>query len=148
MQQILTFLVQHCAFLWADARYRITDSEVATSFGGDAFVVIESEHLRLRIVRDRGQLMMDAQSPRTGKPRSWHTTDLLQGLLAGTRPPSSLLEPATAEFLRVNLAELEARFGDPDRLAETERELHLLSLERSDEMFPPARKRRRRPPGG
>lgn len=55
MNQILGFLVTHLSWIWSDARYRIAGSQVSTSNGGDALLVIESATLRMQLNRDRGQ---------------------------------------------------------------------------------------------
>src|SRR5687768_16664773 len=61
MTQILAFIVTYMAYLWDGARFRLVDSEVTTANGGDALLIVESITVRLRFVRDRGQLFLDLQ---------------------------------------------------------------------------------------
>ena len=62
MTQILAFIAAHMGYLWDRARFRIVGSEVTTSNGGDAFLLVESTNVRLRFVQDRRQLSLEFQS--------------------------------------------------------------------------------------
>ena len=134
MNQILAFLVDHMSFLWDGARSRITGSEVATSNGGDAYLVVESDRLRLRFVRDRGQLSLELQPSEANGSNDWYSVDLVRRLLLGRRETSGLLDASYASFVREQLAEIESCFS-PERWETTRAELKRLARIRSREMF-------------
>ena len=81
MNLILAFIAAHMGYLWDGARYRITGSEVSTSNGGDALLLVESEELRLRFVRDRGQLFLDFQPSFSSPDGAWFSIDLVLSLI-------------------------------------------------------------------
>jgi len=132
MTEILDYLARFCSFLWAGSRYRIVDSAVSPSFGGDAWVTVASDELRLRFVRDRGQLMLDVQGPADGK--DWYSIDLLRRLITGERQDSALLDAGYAAFLREHLARIESLFF-PEEAAETRSRLRELKRKRAKELF-------------
>jgi hypothetical protein len=132
MAAILEFLLKHCPFLWEHDRYRFVHSEVAESFGGDALLILESESLRLRFTRDRGQLLLTLQATEPGA--EWFSVDLIWRMLAGEKPESAELNEEYAAFLAENLDEIERRFGRP-RYERTAAELRELELERARELF-------------
>ncbi|MEK6216150.1 MAG: hypothetical protein N2B03_02900 [Boseongicola sp.] len=59
MDNCLAYLLAHLGFLYRDKGFRIVDSKHSPSFGGDGCLILESEILRLRLVSDRGQLLLD-----------------------------------------------------------------------------------------
>jgi hypothetical protein len=88
MTQILAFIATHMGFLWQGAHFRIVGSEVTTSNGGDAYLMVESDVLRMRFVRDRGQLLLDFQPSARGPSSSWFSVDLIRrSSSACPRPP-------------------------------------------------------------
>jgi hypothetical protein len=132
--EILRFLADHCGFLFTPGRFRFVDSQVDASFGGDAIVVLESKTLRLRLTRDRGQLLIRFQ-PINGKPAEWFSLGPLRGLLRGDRGGTEVLDPAWAEFLHESLDFLEDRFGDPKSAQVLVRQLHDRERLRAKELF-------------
>jgi hypothetical protein len=73
MLQILEFIVRACGFLFVDNRYKFVDSAASSSFGGNACVVLQSTALKVRFVRDRGQLFLDFQAPSDRSASSWYS---------------------------------------------------------------------------
>jgi hypothetical protein len=134
VHEILKFLVDHCSFLWTDGRYRIVDSDVSTSFGGDAFLIVTSDALRLRFVRDRGQLFLDVQDVGSAGRDDWYSLDLLWRLIKGERRNSAVLDEEYARFLRESLPSVESHFVS-EHLPETTRTLHELKRARARELF-------------
>ncbi len=112
MTEILEFLVRYCAFLWSKGRYRITESEAAASFGGDAYLIVSSDKLRMRFVRDRGQLFLDFQEFAAAGKEDWYSIDLLYRIVMGERRESSILNEEYAAFLREFLDKIESLFAD------------------------------------
>jgi hypothetical protein len=134
MTQILAFIVAHMEFLWVGARFRITGSEVTTVNGGNALLLVESDVIRLRFVRDRDQLFLDFQPIHAASSSEWFSVDLIRRLLLGQPEVSGLLDEGYAEFVRDRLDEIEDRFGDATWAA-TRDELKRLKVIRSREMF-------------
>lgn len=134
MHQILSFIVEHMRFLWEGAKYQIAESKVATSFGGDAFLIIESEALRLRFVSDRSQLFLDVRPNgfKTSSTYDWYSIDLVRGAVSGSHEVSSILDESYATFFRVNQAEIERRFSS-ENWSTTRRELKKLKARRTKE---------------
>lgn len=140
MVAILLFLATKCAFLFTPNGYRFVDSQVGTSFGGDAYVILESNVVRLIFAWDRSQLLLEFQ-PVGGKARERFSLDLLKGVLTGVRGGSSLLDDDSAEFLGEHLAQLEACFADPERREETLTGLRQQARQRMKQLDSPRRKR-------
>lgn len=111
MAVILAFVASYMSFLWEGARFRITGSEVTTSNGGDAWLLVESNMVRLRFVCDRKQLFLDFQSI-SGSPNEWYSVDLIRRMLIGKRETSSFLNVSYAMFIQEHLDEIERRFSD------------------------------------
>ena len=133
MEQILRFLVEHCSFLLAPDRYRFADSRASASFGGDAYLMLSGERLDVRFVRDRGQLFLDVRG--TGDATEWFSIDLIRRLVTRDRPESAVLDEACARFLRDDLDDIEDRFADTGRRADTLVALAAMRRERSKETF-------------
>jgi hypothetical protein len=113
MREILSYIVEYCSFLW-DGRYRFVESEVSPSFGGQASLLISSDALSLRFVRDRGQLFLDFQEPNPKNAKEWYSADLVRWIISGNDPGTSLLSPEFGEFLQAHFREIESRFGTVD----------------------------------
>ena len=134
MVELLKYLASHLAFLFSPDGYRIVDSQVSPSFGGDAMIVLESSLVRMRLTWDRAQLLMEFQ-PINGRPSEWFSPGLLHGLLTGERPSSEVLDRRWAKFLASGLPELERRLKDPDEAERTITELRQQARLRARELF-------------
>jgi hypothetical protein len=131
---ILEFIAAHMGFLWAGARYRITGSEVSTSNGGDALLLVESEELRLRFVRDRGQLFLDFQPSSSSANGEWFSIDLVRRLKTGQREETAELDEGYASFVHEHLQEIEHQFSAEGWPA-TSATLKKLKAKRAKELF-------------
>jgi hypothetical protein len=131
--EILLYLGRHCAFLFRPRWFRFVDSRVDESFGGDAYVILESRTLRLRFTRDRGQLLLSFQ-PLDGRASEWFSPGLLRALFVGDRGGSEVLDEEWAAFLATSLDELERRLGGPERDATIEG-LRRAARARAKELF-------------
>jgi hypothetical protein len=134
MVEILLYLAKHCAFLFRPGWFRFVDSRVDESFGGDAYVVLASDSLRLRFVRDCGQLLLDFQSTERTGEKHWFSIDVVQRLITGEKRPSAELDAEYAAFLEENLTDIERRFGQ-NNLSETVKTLRELERVRAKELF-------------
>ena len=133
MTEILLFLVEYLAFLYAPDRYRFVDSRTSAGFG-DAYLDLESDALRVRLVRDRSQLFMDFQSVGQHGDRDWYSIDIVRELVTGERQTTAELSADYAGFLEQHLDEIERRFSD-EELPATVPALKALQDERAKEMF-------------
>jgi hypothetical protein len=136
MKEILLFLANYCSFLFRPDRYRFVDSRVDESFGGDAFVVLESKTVRLRFTRDRDQLLFEFQPAGSTDNRSeWFSQGPLRGVLLGDRGGSEVLDEYWAQFLGESLGELEERFSNPESANELITALHDQERKRAKDLF-------------
>ena len=134
MTRILAFIVNYMGFLWSGARFRIVGSEVSTSNGGDALLLVESSQLRLRFVSDRTQLLLDFQPSETVNPNEWFSIDLIRRMILGNREFSAVLDESYVEFLQRNLDEIENRFSN-ENWPIPRSQLQALKKKRAEEMF-------------
>lgn len=132
MDEILDFLREHGAFLCGEG-YEIEDSLVADSFG-DAYVVLQSDRLRLRLVRDRGQLFLDFQGLEREREADWFSIDIVRRWLTGVAQVSAELDEGSAVFLEERLADIESQFSGA-HLSLTEKALRTLEGQRAKEVF-------------
>jgi hypothetical protein len=106
---LLEFLVRWMGFLWDG------DFHLVSSVGGahsDAYVVAQSNGLRLRISRDRGQLFLD-YAPRHA-PDEWFDGQLVEAMLTGRLPDKGLLGPDHARFLQESLPRIVTSFAETE----------------------------------
>ena len=136
MDDILKHIVRYWSFLWLGARYRIIDSMVSTHFGGDAYLVVASDSLRLRFVRDRGQLFLDLQPAWAAKQAEWYSSDLVHRLVVKKTLESAELSDRVVRFFSENLRDIEALFATREAFKVTKVELDRLKNIRAKEMFP------------
>lgn len=134
MTRILTFIVNYMGFLWSGARFKIIGSEVSTSNGGDALLLVESNRLRMRFVSDRTQLLLDVQPARTSVPNEWFSIDLIRRMILGAPELSAVLDESYAAFIKQYLNEIEERFSSED-WPQTHSQLQTLKVKRAKEMF-------------
>lgn len=134
MTELLRYLADHLAFLYAAGRFRLVDSGASTSFGGDAYLTLEADAMRLRLIRDRGQLFMDFQGSQERGEHAWHSIDVVWRLLIDEQPSSAELSPDYVRFLEAHLDEIERRFSAEEAPA-TVAALEGLERRRAKELF-------------
>ena len=134
MTLILAFIASQMGFLWKGARFWIAGSEITTSNGGDAYLLVESDTLRLRFVRDRGQLLLDFQPREHGELREWFSVDLIRSLFHGEPETLGVLDESYASIVRDHLDEIEASFAQA-RWTTTQSELKRLKAKCAKVMF-------------
>ena len=62
-------LAERLPWLFEDRGFRITYSEYAPASFGDSLVILDSDSIRLRFVRDRSQVMLDLAA--RSEPEEW-----------------------------------------------------------------------------
>jgi hypothetical protein len=134
MNQILRFLITYCSFLYRPDGFRFVDSYTASSFGGDAFVVLASDQLRLRFVRDRGQLFLDFQGSSQQDKNNWFSIDVVQQLVVGEEQDSAEITAQRVKFVEERIEEISSRFSG-DQLEDTQVALKSLERARAKKLF-------------
>lgn len=134
MDQILTFLLQHCQFLFTECGCRFADSHVSKSFGGDAWLILSAKNVRLRFVSDRGQLFLDFQTVGDQGDKSWYSCDIVRQLVTGEDRCPAQMDEGNAEFLKTYFARIEELFS-AEKLPEVRRQLTKLEKLRSKRLF-------------
>ena len=118
-------IVSELPWLCRDLGFTMTyDSYEPKSFG-DCLVILASERLRLRLVKDRGQILMDVATP--AQPEAWHNLFFVLEALGREVTPAFDLG-TVGSLLKGNYDEILVALGP--KLTETERELARLTQER------------------
>lgn len=131
MNELLKFIIKYCSFLYDDLGAKFIDSSAR---GGDAHLVLELPDLRLRFVRDRGQIVLDFQRWSHHKKYAWFSLGLLKKLIADTPFESEVMNKAWANFLKENIAEIRTAFSRPLYMS-TEKKLRELARARAKYLF-------------
>ncbi len=131
MNQLLELLIAHFSFLYDEYECRFVDSQV---YGPNAVLVLESEHLRLRFVRDRGQIFADFQHKRRKLSNRWYSFGVVRQLITGDVGGSEEIDSEKAGYIRENFLKIKDAFS-PERLAGTERDLTNFEHERGERLF-------------
>ncbi len=134
MDEILLFLLNSASFLYKELGFRFADSRYSTSFGGDSWLVLNNEKIRLRIVRDRSQLFCDVQSIEPMPKSKWFSIDVVRHHLTGECECPSELNAGNVAFLRNRIHDIEKLFAKSN-LPLTCRKLHELEAERAKNLF-------------
>jgi hypothetical protein len=113
MTELLRFIATHLMFLFDSGRYRIVESRVGRP-SGDGSVVIESESVRLRCVRDRSQMHVDIQ-PCLDEGDDWFGIGVVRRWLLGDSPGFDYLDESSVAFLHENLDRIEAEWSTSAR---------------------------------
>lgn len=132
MNEILKYILAYCSYLYNDYGFIFTDSEVASSFGGDALLIMESDTLKMRFISDRSQLFLDVSA--VSKNSEWYSIDLIRQMITGETDYFSLLDENNAKFLRNNIDKIIECF-DKNNINNTTKELKKLKLIRNKKLF-------------
>jgi hypothetical protein len=133
MEEILQYLMKNCSFLYSPNQFRFVDSDSSESFG-NAFMVLEHKDLRLKFIKDRGQLFLDFQPTSSTRKLDWFSIDIVMQLVTGNIEPSSQMDAAKAKFLKSNLDEIQRRFSKAN-LEGTLKKLRELERQRAKRLF-------------
>lgn len=133
MQTILNFILNHCLFLFDRNAFRFVDSICSKSFGGDAYITLESEDIKMRFVYDRAQLLLVFSSSKSSKEK-WFSIDLIAQLVTRQVHTTSLVDDYYAKFLVDNIGAISEAFSVAN-MESTVRKLTKLANERAKRMF-------------
>lgn len=133
MAELLRFMATHLMFLFDSGKYRIVDSRSGRP-AGDGLVVVESDSVRFRLVRDRSEMHLDIQ-PNPTDNGEWFGIGVVRRWLLGERPGYDYLDASTVSFLRDHLATIEAQWSDTAGREAGLRRLLEERAARADELF-------------
>ena len=137
MTELLTFIIAHFSFLYEDYEAHFANS---VNDRGDAMILFNLGHLRLRFVHDRGQLFVHLQS-QYGPSRKnwtsyefWYSYDLVQQLITGEIDDDGLLDESKANFMKDHMEEILRLFSRKNHAA-TEEALNEFKKSRAKRVF-------------
>jgi hypothetical protein len=118
MDEILTYLVNYCSFLWARA-YTIARS----GYGSDidnayVDVVSRSKTMKLEFIWEHGRLYLDVHGLLKAFGRDRYPIDILRAIVLDEPYLGDILSGAHIGFLRDNIETIEAMFADEDHAPE------------------------------
>ncbi|MFX0023527.1 MAG: hypothetical protein ACFE9S_14470 [Candidatus Hermodarchaeota archaeon] len=133
IEEIQHYLMKHCPFLFSPNQFRIVDSDSSESFG-NAFLVLEHKNLRLKFIKDKGQLFLDFQPMSSNRKKDWFSIDIVMQLVTGNIESSSEMDTDKAKFIKSNLDEIQRLFSSPN-LEVTIKKLRELERARAKRLF-------------
>jgi hypothetical protein len=119
-------VIEQLPWLFDELGFRVVDDRYEAHHFGDSFVTLESDRLRVRLVRDRGEVDADVAS--LSEPDRWRPLVLVYEAISGELVLTAPQLDAVARFLRENLSALEESLGP--RWRETKAELERRGAER------------------
>ena len=147
MKEILKFLIEHLAFLFEKQGFNFIESKISESHSGDAYLILQSGDVAIRIVKDRGQYFIDFANVNLTKKYKWYSIDLFVSLLKRHFPnnihsinelsmPSlnAFMNKDNAMFIEKNITEIRNLLSD-ERINDTKLELKKLQKIRADKIF-------------
>ncbi len=133
MEEIHQYLMKHCSFLYLPNQFRFVESDSSESLG-NAFLVLEHKDLRLKFIKDRGQLFLDFQPTSSNRKKDWFSIDIVKQLVTGNIEPSAEMDIEKAKFLKSNLDEIKRLFSTTN-LEDTLKKLRELERARAKRLF-------------
>jgi hypothetical protein len=131
MNPLLKQVRDECPGLFADLGLRLVDARYDDEVFGNAYVTLEGNDLRVRVVKDRGLVSVEV-SP-TADTR-WWPLDMVSELIGATLPGSDRVVGRYCAFLLDNYTSVALMFS-VDRLAETNVRLDDLADRRAAAML-------------
>jgi hypothetical protein len=128
-------LVESCPWLFEELGFVILYDDYDPKNFGDSIVILKSSSLRLRFVRDRGQVVAYVRSAADPDPEKWWSVGCVLEAINGKLPESSFELVVVATHLRGNLPALIEAMGP--RYWETRSELERRAAERLRELQQP-----------
>lgn len=119
-------VIETCPWLIGELAFRVVDDEYRPESFGDSFVTLESPVLRIRFLRDRGQIFVELASPTA--PEKWRDLTFVLRAIQGKVPQESFALDEVANRLRNHFAELVEAMGP--KLEETERKIEKIFCQR------------------
>ncbi|MGO8741845.1 MAG: hypothetical protein ACLQUR_05535 [Limisphaerales bacterium] len=128
-------LIEQQPWLFQELNFKIVEDTYASKDFGNSFVTLESSSLRVKFIRDRGQIFIEVASP-FDPDNWWNINDICEFILHKKIRPEFDLQ-AVATLLRNNLPALTDYLGP--KLNETRRKLKRRIKQREHEILKRAR---------
>ncbi|MBS1912771.1 MAG: hypothetical protein JST22_12355 [Bacteroidetes bacterium] len=129
-------VAERLPWLFQEFGFRVVKERFDPEIFGNSYVTLESRSLRVRFVRDRGQIFADVAS--LSEPEAWWHMEHVCQLVVGRNVESGFGLSELAALLRDNYSALADYLGP--KFAETKRELTRRAEERKQAIlrrFPP-----------
>ena len=133
LKKLLSF-VASCTYLFLDNRFRFADSHVTQSFDGNCDITLQSQKMKIRLIRDRGQISMDFRAASGTHEEDWYSIDIVRQMITGEKECSGLMDTENTLFLRQNIDAIENLFTD-EALPMTRTEMRRLEMARAKRLF-------------
>lgn len=132
MIALLKLLETNLSFLLNPGRFRIGGSTA----GGEqhASITLESDDLRLELVRERDEIFARIMSTATPE-MDWFWIGVYRRVIWGEHPGSDVLDDSAIDFLRQELDGISRRFSSEDHRADFLALLIAERAQRSHELF-------------
>ena len=134
MTELLKYIISYCTDLYEKFGFKIVDSVATSSFGGNGMVILESDEIKLKFIRDREQMFLDFLSKYDTKKNNWYSLDLIRQLLTNEQKCHSLLNKDNGHFLKNNIARIIEIYKKPNAIA-TLQSLAILEKKRTKKMW-------------
>lgn len=134
MDEILIFLLKYCSDFYKKYGFKFSNSEVTPQFGGNAYLMLENDNLKIRFIIDRGQLMLEFFSKFDKKRDNWYSIDLVRQLISGEDEYYALLDDNNGQFIQKNLDKIIEMFRE-NVITQTIEKLNLLKKRRAKILF-------------
>lgn len=131
MDEILTFLMLHCSFLYKKLGFRFIDSLYSPESFGNAYLDLATKDMKVRFTLDRNQLLFDFQ-PKGVK--EWYSVDIVRNLITNELVFHGIMDQENAEFIKANFTKIQELFSEP-MLNESKKRMKKLEAIRSKQMF-------------
>jgi hypothetical protein len=119
-------VLHECPWLFSELGFKIIGYDFQPKHFGDSFVSLASDSLRVRFVRDRGQVIAEVAS--LVPPRKWWPIGFVLEAIHGVLPESKFDLQAAASLLQENFSDIVIALGP--KLKKTEEELQKRAAER------------------
>jgi hypothetical protein len=113
--------------------FRFVDSKADGISGGNAYVVLESDSMRIRLIKEYGKLYIEFQSVHSIRER-WFTWDVIRELLLHKPESQAILDVEGSVQLEQLLPSLESAFSASNYII-SEARLEELERKRSQRLF-------------
>ena len=137
MKTLLELFIAHFDFLYADSRYRMTDSSTSGVSAIDAGLTLRGPILSWDVANNRGIITIAvAPTQLAVSPNKWFDTSLIRQYLDDYDPTNVVPLEATVAWVRDNLRRIEDLFTDA-KAARSCEELNALAKLHATRLFGP-----------
>jgi hypothetical protein len=100
MTEILRFLIEHLRFLYETGRYRFVDSMADHGFGGQGVLFLESDRMKVKLVREREVLFIELGSVEEKGKFDWYGIGVVRRVLGDDDDVDELTPKALKDVRR------------------------------------------------